>query len=161
MSWHQCFYHVIWATKHRTPCLRADDAGQIEAVIRTSSREHGVIVHAVGMVADHIHVAASIPPSLAVSEMVRRWKGRSSHLINSHRLPDTATFAWQQGYGVLTFGRKSLPDVVAYVLNQEARHRSGDLWAGLERTECRRAGAGGCATGEPRSCSAPTGALLA
>jgi putative transposase len=135
MSWHQCFYHVIWATRGRSPLLRFDDIGPIEGIIRASSRERGVFVHAVGIVADHMHVAASIPPSMAVSEVVRLWKGGSSHLVNTLRGPDVEHFAWQEGYGVLTFGRKALPDVVAYVLSQEVRHHAGDLWPGLERTD--------------------------
>jgi REP element-mobilizing transposase RayT len=37
-----------------------------------------VIPHAVGCMPDHIHVAVSIPPKVALSDLVRRMKGASS-----------------------------------------------------------------------------------
>ncbi|MBA3414256.1 MAG: transposase [Chloroflexia bacterium] len=87
---------------------------------------------------DHVHVAASIPPALSVAEVVRRWKGSSSHLISTERTrskQSEALFAWQAEYGVVSFGAKALADVVAYVENQRQRHSDQEVWTGLEKTD--------------------------
>ena len=61
-------------------------------------------------------------------------KGASSHWV-THVSPFQEPFAWQEGYGVLSFGKRSLPQVVDYVLHQRERHRSGQLIAEMERDE--------------------------
>lgn len=135
MAYWRLHYHVVWGTKGRLPLVRADDVAGVVGVIKAAFPDKGAIVHAVGVMPDHVHVAASVPPALAVAEVVGRWKGATSHLINTRRSNDNDRFAWQGDYGVLSFSDKALPDVVAYVENQEGRHRDRDLWAGLERVE--------------------------
>jgi hypothetical protein len=78
---------------------------------------------------DHIHLAISVPPKIAISEFVRLIKGNSSHFVN-HSLKESVqgSFAWQSEYGVITFGGRSLKSVVAYVENQAQHHANDDLW---------------------------------
>jgi len=82
---------------------------------------------------DHVHLAVSIPPSLAVATVVARLKGSSSHLINHAESKGDQTFVWQPEYGVVSFGEKQLPDVVAYIEHQPERHASRRLWDRVER----------------------------
>jgi hypothetical protein len=46
-----------------------------------------------------------------VAQFVRQCKGASSRTVNEANADD-AHFAWQSGYGVLTFGQKTLPYVI-------------------------------------------------
>ena len=132
------FYHLVWATRGREPLLDASAARTLERSIRATGHEHRVIVHAVGIMPDHVHVALSIPPSIAISTLVGRLKGSASHLLNHADGANTEqSFAWQAEYGIVSFGEKNLPDVVAYVENQEARHAQDHLWESLESTEDR------------------------
>jgi putative transposase len=134
VSYWACFYHLVWATRGREPILRPAEFGLVEAVVRSALAEERVVIHAVGCLPDHVHVAASVPPSLAIAGVVKRWKGSSSHLINTRRGDAGERFGWQAEYGVHTFGREALPRVVAYVTNQAEHHRLVDLWPGLERS---------------------------
>jgi putative transposase len=85
---------------------------------------------------DHVHVVASIPPAIAISTLVGRMKGASSHLLNNVVGSEVdATFTWQSEYSVLSFGERALGDVVAYANNQPARHAAQKLWAALEETD--------------------------
>ena len=90
-------------------------------------------VHAIGHVNDHMHVAAAIPPKLAVAECVKHFKGASAHYVN-HQPGATGSFGWQDGYGALTFGERSLPDIVSYVRDQAAHHQRDTLRSMFERT---------------------------
>jgi putative transposase len=68
----------------------------LQRSIRAKGQEHHALVHAVGIMPDHVHVAISIPPSIAVSTLIGRLKGSSSHLLNHlGKTPDGASFAWQ------------------------------------------------------------------
>jgi hypothetical protein len=82
---------------------------------------------------DQVYVAASVLPALALVEVIGRWKGATSHLRNQRRTGcEDGRFAWQGDYGVLSFGEKVLPDVIASVANQAERHRDRELCSCLE-----------------------------
>lgn len=131
MPYWRLFYHLVWATRGREPSVDEALARVVEWSIRTTCTDQKVILHAVGVMPDHVHVAVSIPPSVAVSTFVGRLKGASSHAIND--VSPTLAFAWQAEYGALSFGEKALLDVVAYIRDQAQRHASERLWASLEQ----------------------------
>jgi putative transposase len=148
-----CYYHVAWSTRGRAPILSSDEFAVVEAVVRAAFETERVVVHAVGCMPDHVHVTASIPPALAVAHEVRRRKGSSSHRLNERRRIEGRhdAFGWQAEYGVYTFGRSALPQVISYVANQHDHHHRNDIWPGLERT---------CTEAPPRPVLSPGGASV-
>lgn len=136
MPYWRLFYHVVWATRGRLPIIDADREEMIRRSIRTTCAEHGAPIHAIGVMPDHIHLAVSVPPRVALAAFLHALKGSSSHLVNhvgAEKGRDT--FGWQPEYGVLSFGERSLPDVVAYVKNQAAHHAADDLRPAYEHVE--------------------------
>ena len=134
MPYHQLYYHLVWATKKREPLITPDLEADLHHYLRGKVIELGGVVHAVGGMEEHVHLAASIPPRLAVATCVGRLKGASSHWV-THVCPLRLPFEWQDGYGALSFGKRALPQVVAYVLNQRQRHRDRCLIPEMERIE--------------------------
>ena len=136
MPYSELYLHLVWATKNREPALLDDRATLAERAIRVACREQGAVVFAVGLMPEHAHLAVSIPPRLAVANLVRLVKGSSSHLLN-HALDRNGgePFAWQAEYGALSFGKRSLDHIVAYVINQPSHHAANDLWPTFERVE--------------------------
>lgn len=136
MAYWRLHYHVVWATHRRTPWLSGKVARIVEAAIRTKVRQLGGVTHAVGVMPDHVHVAASIPPGVALSDVIGQAKGLSSFLVGE-RCPDVAEagFQWQGSFGITSISQTSLPRLLDYVNNQETRHRERTLYAGLERTD--------------------------
>ena len=132
MPYWRLFYHLVWATQGREALIDDELVPVIERSLRTSCLEQRGIPFAAGVMPDHVHVAAAIPPSVAVSRFVGRLKGASSHAINLLDRPERSVFAWQSDYGALSFGEKALPDIVAYVENQHSRHADQHLWPALE-----------------------------
>jgi REP element-mobilizing transposase RayT len=102
--------------------------GIFRNVNQAACTEMSVLIHAVGVVPDHVHLAVSIPPKWAVADVVRRIKGSSSRALKeADGQTGSAWPGWQSEYGVLTFGERSLADVTAYVHNQRTHHSSGTL----------------------------------
>lgn len=136
MSDWRLFYHVVWGTKRREATIDDVLADVIERSIRATCQDMQVIVHAIGFMPDHVHIAISSPPRLARATVLQRIKGESSHLLNhSARASDENWFAWQPEYGVMTFDEGSLTDVDAYVKNQRERHKMNELWRDHEIIE--------------------------
>jgi putative transposase len=96
-------------------------------------RDLQVRVHAASGANDHIHIAVSVPPKYAVSEVARKIKGTSSTILRNHG--DWP--GWQNEYGVLTFSTSAIGAVVAYIQNQKSHHANGLLNARMERIDRR------------------------
>lgn len=128
------YYHLVWATKERAPLIRPELEPHLYSYLQSKAREMGVHIYALNGWTDHLHVIASIPPRLAVADVVKRLKGASSHHLN-HREGAGEPFRWQRGYGALTLGHRQLPRARAYVERQKEHHREQTTNAWLERTD--------------------------
>ena len=97
-------------------------------------------------------LAVSIPPTVQVSDWVGQLKGASAHYLNQ-RIMNRSRFAWQAGYGVVSFGSKDLPWVIDYIRNQTEHHATGKTHGRLERIDAaaqtQTAQADGCKAAKP------------
>jgi REP element-mobilizing transposase RayT len=90
------------------------------------------IVHAIGGVRDHVHLAASVPPKFALSTFIGQIKASAAHFVN-HEIRPGYGFYWQDEYGVVSFGERQLGWVVRYVHDQALHHAQGSA---IGRLEC-------------------------
>jgi putative transposase len=132
MSYWRLFYHFVWGTKKRLPLIKPEFETDLYHVITAKAEELTALVHAVGGVEDHIHLAVSVPPKLALSHFIGQVKGSSSHFVNHVVKPDFE-FHWQNEYGVISFGEKQLSFVVRYIHHQRTHHAEGNVQERLER----------------------------
>ncbi len=132
MPYWKLFYHFVWATKHREPLILPEFEADLYAIIATKIKEMGGILHAIGGMEEHVHIAVSIPPKLALTTFIGEVKGNSSHFVNHKICPDPK-FYWQSEYGVLSFDEKSLPAIVRYIKNQKKHHAENSLNSALEK----------------------------
>lgn len=135
MPFSVCYDHLIWATKNREPLIIPEIETVIISAITQKSIALNSPIQAFNGVADHIHVAVSIATTLSIAEWTKNVKGFSTHEINTMFPNRPARFSWQQGYGVLTFGAKTLPFIVDYIAHQKENHRQNLLETYLEQTE--------------------------
>jgi REP element-mobilizing transposase RayT len=77
----------------------------------------------VGGLDDHIHLVATIPPTLTISKALKDLKGSSSRWIRQ-TFPDLEAFRWQDGYGAFTVSTSALQATVRYVERQRATHEA-------------------------------------
>jgi REP element-mobilizing transposase RayT len=103
-------------------------------VLYNKAKELGVKIHAAGNLENHTHVVASIPQKLAVADCVRHFKGASSYAIN-HMAGSDGKFEWQEGYGALSIGERSLEAVKEYTAKQKEHHRENKMIDVYERME--------------------------
>jgi len=129
------FYHIVWATKGRAEFIHPGIEPLVYSYINAKCSKMGVKVYALNGLADHVHLACSIPPSVTISNLIMHIKGGSSHFINNSPTNQCEFLAWQPGYGLFTYSHNDLSSVVGYVNDQKLRHQSGRLWSILERTD--------------------------
>ncbi len=134
MPYWRMYAHIVWTTKNRAPLIGDFVSKIIGDSLNTTWNEMDVVPHATGYMPDHVHVVVSVPPKIAVADLVRRMKGASSRAVNADaRRVQMPTFAWQDEYGSLSFGEKALGQVVTYVQNQKSIHEGRKAWLSMER----------------------------
>ncbi len=138
MSYWKLYYHVVWTTFDRQPLINLERAAIIRAALYIKAKKLRAVLHAVGNVTDHVHVVASFPPMLSVSAYVKHLKGATSRAVHV-RTGASQAFRWQEGYGALSLGERSLATVVAYVRDQPRHHRERTVLDVYERSEAERA----------------------
>jgi len=120
-------FHITWHTKDNFPFITEAIEPDLYAFIKKRIvTSPDVYFHAIGGIADHVHLVASFYPPFEIDRWIGQLKGVSSHEFGK-------SLQWQSGYGVVSFGTRDLEWVVAYVRNQKERHRTGRLSDRLER----------------------------
>jgi REP element-mobilizing transposase RayT len=76
----------------------------------------------VGGTEDHVHIVCFMTKHHLPIDVIRTVKSVSSRHVKTLR-PDLKDFAWQNGYGIFSVGPADFDKAVAYVRNQESRHR--------------------------------------
>ena len=74
-------YHLVWSTKYRYKILQGNIRLRVRDIIRQVCAENGVEIIRGALSADHVHMFVSVPPKLAISDLMRKMKGRSSHKV--------------------------------------------------------------------------------
>jgi putative transposase len=133
MALWRLYYHFVWATKERNPTITSEWEMNLHHYIVGKADSLRCIVHTINGTQDHIHVIASVPPTLSIADFVKNIKGSSAHYVNHVLSPASKNFSWQAGYGVFSLGRKQLEQAVAYVQNQKIHHREGTVIQPLEQ----------------------------
>ena len=132
--YYKLFYHVIWRTKGDAPIITPKMEKVAFPFLENKAKRYRSFIHAVNGTENHLHVAITIPPSFAVSDIVGKLKGCTSYFLNME-LGITKGFSWQDGFGVFSFSERDLPGIVEYIRNQKEHHRIGRLRDELERTD--------------------------
>ena len=132
MSYTRLRYHIITATKNRSPVITEEVEALIYPALHLKAEDCGGKLLQVGGVADHVHVVAALPPTITLSNFVRTIKARGSRAVNKSGLLN-GPFRWQCGYGAFTLNPLDLPGVLRYVACQKQHHAAGTLRPAYER----------------------------
>jgi REP element-mobilizing transposase RayT len=124
--------HVIFSTKDRAPFLRRELRSELHAYLATVTRNLGCECFLVGGVEDHVHLAVGLSRTLTAAKLVEQLKTASSHWIKTES-PDLHRFSWQSGYAMFSVSPQALPELKAYIADQEAHHHRASFQDELRR----------------------------
>lgn len=112
-------YHVVWITKYRKPVLHGQVALRLRELIRQTCATMDVYIISGHVSVDHVHLLLSVPPNLAVSELVQRLKGRSSRRMLEEFGELSRQFwgrhLWARGYFAVSTGNVTDEIIKQYI----------------------------------------------
>jgi REP element-mobilizing transposase RayT len=121
-SYSRIWIHLVWATLERRLLLGKAAAIKLSGHLREYAETKGVYMKLNFVNADHVHALIDLPTSLAIEEVVKLFKGESSHWVNEENLVP-GKFAWQRGYGAFSVSQSGVEEVCSYIAGQEEHHR--------------------------------------
>ena len=113
--------HIVFHVKSTGITIRQKDLGQVFAYIGGIIRNVGGYPITVGGITNHIHILATMPKTMSVSEFVQKIKANSSKWIKTVD-EYYETFAWQEGYGAFCVSPSLLKKTIHYIETQEQHH---------------------------------------
>jgi len=118
----QIVYQIVFSTKNRERTLVKPQREELFKYIGgliSNKKCHPYIINGVE---DHLHIATSLHPSVALATLIKDIKLSTSDFIKSNRLFKNFS-GWQDGYGAFTYGKSDLDRLVRYIQNQEEHHK--------------------------------------
>ena len=115
-------YHIVWITKYRKPILGGEVGKRVRELIHQTCASLDVYIEKGHVSKDHVHLLVSVPPNLAVSELVKRLKGRSSRLMLEEfgelRKVYWGRHLWARGYFAASSGNVTDEIIAEYIEKQ-------------------------------------------
>ena len=113
--------HVVWVTKYRYHVLRGDIQRRCrELIIQICDAEDVKILKGV-VSKDHVHMHIEYPPSKALSELVKRFKGRSSRLLQQE-FPALQKQYWGRHFWAIGYGAWSTGNITEEMVQEYLEH---------------------------------------
>jgi putative transposase len=116
-------YHVVWCPKYRRPVLEGAVADRLRVLLAEKAAELGLLIHALEVMPDHVHLFIEGDPTRCVAEVVNRLKGYTSHVMRKEfpslrsRLPTL----WSRSYYAGSVGHVSAATVERYIAEQKGK----------------------------------------
>jgi len=118
-SVHLINYHIVFCPKYRRQLLVGQRKSRLEEVLRGVARDNKWQLLAIEVMPDHVHLFVSADTRTKPEIVVKRFKGRSSHVLRDEfkellRMPTL----WTRSYFLSTAGNVSSETILKYIENQ-------------------------------------------
>jgi putative transposase len=116
-------YHIVWCPKYRRPVLVEGVADRLRDLLTERAAELGMMIHALEVMPNHVHLFVESDPTRCVAEIVNRLKGYTSRILRSEfdslrsRLPSL----WSRSYFAGSIGQVSAATIERYIAEQKGK----------------------------------------
>ncbi|MCI9606760.1 MAG: IS200/IS605 family transposase [Muribaculaceae bacterium] len=115
-------YHIVFATKRREMTIPDSGAESLYRFIWSIIREHKCRLLRIGGIENHVHILLDLHPSVALSDIVREIKSRSSSwMCTSGLFPHFC--GWASEYFAISVSNSVKEGVVRYINEQKTHHQ--------------------------------------
>jgi len=123
-------YHLVWVTKYRKPVLHGELALRLRELVRQTCTTLDVYILSEHISADHVHLLVSVPPSISISELMQRIKGRSSRRMQEEfgelRRQYWGKHIWARGYFAVSSGNVTDEVIQQYIQSHSDKPPTDD-----------------------------------
>jgi len=113
--------HIVWVTKYRYHVLKGDVQIRCrDLLVQICNSENVKILKGV-VSKDHVHMHIEYPPSLSISDLVKRLKGRTSIMLQKE-FPELGKKYWGRHFWAIGFGAWSTGNITDEMVQEYLEH---------------------------------------
>jgi putative transposase len=124
-------YHLAWITKYLKPVLQGPIATRVCELIREICKSKDVEIFKGHISRDHVHIFASVPPHISVSDLLKSIKGKTSRkMLMEFRALGRQFWGrhlWARGYFAASSGNVTDEVIMQYIEPQNKEPIDGDF----------------------------------
>jgi|SRR5690554_1665705 REP element-mobilizing transposase RayT len=113
--------HIIFSTKNRTKWINEAISEELYSYISAIGKDNGSFIYRIGGIENHIHIACTLPKTIAISSLIETFKTGSSKWIKTQG-SEYNRFAWQNGYAAFSIGQSQIDTLIRYITEQRKHH---------------------------------------
>jgi len=113
--------HIVWVTKYRYHVLKGDVQIRCrDLLVQICNSENVKILKGV-VSKDHVHMHLEYPPSLNISNLVKRLKGKTSIMLQQE-FPELGKRYWGRLFWAIGFGAWSTGNITDEMVQEYLAH---------------------------------------
>lgn len=113
--------HIVWSTKYRYPVLTGDIKVRCRKILMQICDAEDVLILKGVVSSDHIHMHVNYRPSISISDLVKKLKGRSSRKLQQE-FPKLNKQYWGRHFWAIGFGCWSSGNITDEMVNEYLEH---------------------------------------
>ncbi len=123
MSYTKVCIHYVWSTKNREAILTLPYRNLLFKHIRENAFRKEIHIERLNGYVDHVHCLVWLKPNQTIDQIAKLIKGESAYWFNNQSGIKAVKLYWQTEYFAVSVCESRLPDIRAYIDNQEKHHQ--------------------------------------
>lgn len=118
--------HCVVAVAEDSPEIPFASASTLYSFLSEAAEAAGAQQFAAGGAGDHIHILLSLPPTLALANVIEHVKTKTQHWVRKTCF-GCQSFRWECGCTTFSVGMSQVRETIAYIERQVECHRKIDF----------------------------------
>lgn len=113
--------HIVWSTKYRYKVLEGDIKQRCRTILIQICESEDIVILKGVISGDHVHMHIEYRPSLSISLIVKKLKGRSSRKLQQE-FPELKKRYWGRHFWGIGYGCWSTGNITDEMVNEYLEH---------------------------------------
>jgi len=121
-TYSQVYLQFVFAVKGRQSLINPENNEELQKYITGIVQNRKQKMLAINNMPDHLHLFVGFGTTMSMADFMEEVKAISSKFINENGWVK-GKFEWQRGYGVFSYSRSQIDNVIKYIINQQEHHK--------------------------------------
>lgn len=121
-TYSQVYLQFVFAVKGRQSLINPKNNEELQKYITGIVQNRKQKMLAINNMPEHLHLFVGFGTTMSMADFMEEVKAISSKFINENGWVK-GKFEWQRGYGVFSYSRSQIDDVIKYIINQQEHHK--------------------------------------
>ena len=121
-TYSQVYLQFVFAVKGRQSLINPKNNEELQKYITGIVQNRKQKTLAINNMPEHLHLFVGFGTTMSMADFMEEVKAISSKFINEKGWVK-GKFEWQRGYGVFSYSRSQIDNVIKYIINQQEHHK--------------------------------------